>query len=177
MRDSPLIRDAAPADYDAINRVATAAWNQYATAFTSWEGLAAFVANVASLASECELIVALQAGAIVGVVGYVGPKRPREPIFPDGWAVIRMLSVHPAARRCGVGEALARDCIARAVRDGAATIGLHTSPVMDSALRLYRRLGFGFHSAIPERRGAPYAVYALDLCGTDPSSPRAASDG
>ena len=177
MKNSLLIRDAVPTDHAAINRVATAAWRQYATVFTGWDELAAFVANVAALASECELIVAEQATAVVGVVGYMGPHCPREPIFPDGWALIRMLSVNPAARRAGIGAALTRECVQRGIRDGATTIGLHTSPVMDSALRLYRRLGFEFQRAIPDRRGAPYAVYALDLRRAAASASRVAGDG
>jgi ribosomal protein S18 acetylase RimI-like enzyme len=163
MRNSLLVRDAVPADDAAINCVATAAWHQYAAAFTGWDELAAFVAKASALASECELIVAQQATAVVGMVGYMAPHRPREPIFPDAWAVIRMLSVHLKVRRRGIGAALMRECVERGIRDGATIIGLHTSAVMDSAVRLYRRLGFEFQRAIPDRRGAPYAIYALDL--------------
>jgi ribosomal protein S18 acetylase RimI-like enzyme len=100
------------------------------------------VANVPALASECELIVAQQATEVVGLVGYVAPRRPREPIFSHYWASIRMLSVYPAARHCGIGAALTHERIERGIRDGATTIGLHTSAVMVSAVQLYERFGF-----------------------------------
>jgi hypothetical protein len=44
-----------------------------------------------------------------------------------------------------------------------ATIGLHTTPVMRSALDLYLRMGFVLQKAIPDRFGVPYAVYTLTL--------------
>jgi ribosomal protein S18 acetylase RimI-like enzyme len=176
IRNSLLVRDAVPTDHAAINCVATAAWHQYATAFTDWAELATFIANASALASECELIVAQQAAAVVGIVGYMAPHCRREPIFPDAWAVIRMLSVHPPARRRGIGAALMHECIKRGIRDGATIIGLHTSAVMDSAVRLYQRLGFEFQHAIPDRRGAPYAVYAFDLRREAAFATRAASD-
>jgi ribosomal protein S18 acetylase RimI-like enzyme len=131
---------------------------------------------VSALASECELIVTQQAAAVVGVVGYMGPHRPREPIFPGGWIVIRMLSAYPPVRRRGIGAALTRECIERATRDGATIVGLHTSVVMGSAVRLYQRFGFEFQRAIPDRRGAPYAVYSFDLRRAAASASRAASD-
>jgi ribosomal protein S18 acetylase RimI-like enzyme len=131
--------------------------------FKGWDGLAAFVANIASLASDAELIVAERAGLVVGVVGYVGPDRPREVLFPPDWAIVRMLSVLPPERGRGIGRLLTAACIGRARRDEAATIGLHTTPLMRSALALYLRMGFVLQRKIPDRFGAPYAVYSLAL--------------
>jgi GNAT superfamily N-acetyltransferase len=125
--------------------------------------VAARLADTASLSSEAELVVAERADIVVGVVGYVGPLRPREAIFPPDWAIVRMLSVLPAERGRGTGRLLTAACIGRARRDGVATIGLHTTPVMRSALDLYLRMGFVLHKAIPDRFGVPYAVYTLTL--------------
>ena len=83
IRHSLRVRDSVPTDHAAISRVATAAWHHYSTAFTSWAGLAALVANVSALVSECELIIAQQATEVVGSADYVAPRRPREPIFSD----------------------------------------------------------------------------------------------
>jgi ribosomal protein S18 acetylase RimI-like enzyme len=157
------IRNFASPDRDAVNRVACAAWDEYASIFEGWDGVAARLADTASLASDAELVVAERAGRIVGVVGYVGPLRPREAIFPPSWAIVRMLSVLPADRGCGIGRLLTAVCIERARRDRVGTIGLHTTPVMRSALDLYLRMGFVFQRAIPDRFGVPYAVYALTL--------------
>jgi ribosomal protein S18 acetylase RimI-like enzyme len=156
------IRNFTTTDQDA-NRVACAAWDQYASTFGEWDRLAAFLANTASLSSEAELVVAERAGLVVGVVGYVGPLRPREAIFPPDWPLVRMLSVLPEERGRGIGRLLTDACIERATRDRAATIGLHTSPVMRSALDLYLRMGFVLQRAIPNRSGVPYAIYSLTV--------------
>ncbi|MHB8454750.1 MAG: GNAT family N-acetyltransferase [Acidiferrobacterales bacterium] len=163
MNNKINIRDFVITDHEAVNRVASIAWNQYAMDFTDWDELAKLVANTASLAGDAELIIAEQSDEVVGVVGYVGPGRPREPIFPPDWGIIRMLSVLPSERGKGIGHLLTQACITRAKRDGAIAIGLHTSPVMRSALDLYLRMGFQFRKAIPDRRGAPYAVYMLEV--------------
>jgi ribosomal protein S18 acetylase RimI-like enzyme len=80
-----------------------------------------------------------------------------------------MLSVLPTERGQGIGQLLTQACIDRARHDYASTLGLHTSPVMRSALDLYLRMGFVFQNDIPARFGAPYAVYALALAHTQPS--------
>ena len=62
--------------------------------------------------------------------------------WPGRWTSIRALAVRADARRQGVGETLARECVRRG-RDGKAeAIGLHTASHMDAATRLYARLGF-----------------------------------
>jgi ribosomal protein S18 acetylase RimI-like enzyme len=157
------VRNFTAADRDAVNRVTCAAWDQYSTTFTGWDKVAARLADTASLASEAEMVLAERAGLIVGVVAYVGPYRPRETIFPPDWAIVRMLSVLPAERGRGIGRLLTAACIERARRDRAATVGLHTTPVMRVALDLYLRMGFVLQRAIPDRFGVPYAVYALTL--------------
>ena len=163
MGNEVTIRSFTTSDQDAVNGVACAAWNQYASSFEGWDRLAAFLANTASLAADAELIVAERAGLVVGIVGYVGPLRPREAIFPPNWAIVRMLSVVPTERGRGIGRLLTNACIERARRDGVTIIGLHTSPAMRSALDLYLRMGFVLQKAIPDRYGVPYAVYALTL--------------
>ncbi len=131
--------------------------------FEGWQALAGRLAGIASLASELELIVALEAGELVGLVGYAPPGAKREPLFPPEWGLVRLLSVRPAARGRGVGRGLTLECIARARRDGASVLGLHTSPAMKVALPLYQRLGFVLERSIPDRFGVPYAIYSLAL--------------
>jgi ribosomal protein S18 acetylase RimI-like enzyme len=165
MPRAPLLalRAFQPTDADAVNAVAAAAWQQYEHVVEGWPPLAAFVASTASLTAECDLIVATDDARVVGVVGYAAPGRPREAIFPDAWAVVRMLSVHPDARGRGVGRRLMEACIARAHVDRVPVLGLHTSPVMSAAVAMYRQLGFMFERDIPPRRGVPFAVYALPI--------------
>jgi ribosomal protein S18 acetylase RimI-like enzyme len=163
MNNEVTIRNFNTTDQDAVNRVASTAWNEYASIFEGWDRIAASIANTASLSSDAELVVAERAGLVVGVVGYVGPLRPREAIFPPDWSIVRMLSVLPAERGRGIGRLLTDACIERARRDKVAIIGLHTTPAMRSALDLYLRMGFTLQKSIPDRFGVPYAVYALTL--------------
>jgi ribosomal protein S18 acetylase RimI-like enzyme len=164
MHATLTLRDYTPADADAVNTVAKAAWQQFQPAFKiDWEGFIHYAANTAALADELDLIIAESEGKLIGVIGYVRPQRPREDVFPPEWAVIRMLSVHPEARGQGTGRALTQECIARAKRDGASTIGLHTGPLFGTALDMYLRMGFRFQRALPDRRGNPVNLYAMAI--------------
>ena len=96
------------------------------------------IVDVRSRLSESELIVAERAGSLVGTTGFY-PDTSRSAL--ERWTSIRALAVRADARRQGVGETLARECIRRG-RDGKATaIGLHTASHMHAATRLYERLG------------------------------------
>jgi ribosomal protein S18 acetylase RimI-like enzyme len=157
------IRDFAPADAAEVNRVALAAWGEYAAVFNAWPRTAQLVGSLAALAAELELIVGEVDGRLAGAVGYVAPFAPREAAFPPDWALVRLLSVAPSARGHGLGRRLTEECIARARRDRAPALGLHTSPVMQVALPLYLRLGFVRERTLPDRNGVPYALYRLPL--------------
>ena len=158
------IRDFCSDDAPAINRVALEAWDQYATVFNNWTGMAEFVGNIASLVADLQLIVADFEGSVVGLVGYVPLYAKREEMFPPEWAVIRMLSVSPGARGRGLGRRLSEECIARARRDSATAIGLHTSPAMEVALPLYLRLGFVLERCIPgPKRSSVRALQASSM--------------
>jgi GNAT superfamily N-acetyltransferase len=158
------LRDFAPDDSFAVNSAALASWEQYRQVFSNWEQLAEFISRTAELAVNAEIIVAEDdTQQLIGFVCYVAPGYEREDIFPADWAIIRMLSVVPAAQGQGVGRRLSEECIARARRDGAMIIGLHTSPVMKVALPLYLRMGFKLNRKIPDRGGHPYALYELQL--------------
>jgi len=158
------LRDFTVADTEAVNRVSQSAWMQFQPEFKQdWEGFITYAANTAALADELDLIVAELDGNVAGVIGYVRPQRPREVVFPTEWAVIRMLSVSPDARGHGIGRALTQECIARAKRDGAAVIGLHTGPLFRIALDMYLRMGFTLQHALPDRRGMPVNLYAMTI--------------
>jgi GNAT superfamily N-acetyltransferase len=55
---------------------------------------------------------------------------------------IRMLAVTPEARGKGIAAALVLECIRRAKTNGFQSIGLHTADYMESAVKLYHRMGF-----------------------------------
>jgi ribosomal protein S18 acetylase RimI-like enzyme len=160
-----IVRDFTQADAEAVNGVALAAFAQYEGIYDDWERLSRGVGTMAALAESGRILVAQDpSGTIVGAVAYVAPHAgPRAEFFAPEWPIIRMLVVDPAARGQGLGRRLTQACIDRALSDGAAAIALHTSPVMESALALYLRMGFRLERKVPDRFGVPYAVYLKDL--------------
>jgi len=66
---------------------------------------------------------------------------PRGPLDPDQ-AHVRMLGVHPEARRRGIARALMEACLKEARRAGKRRMSLETTPAMTAAQRLYESMGF-----------------------------------
>jgi ribosomal protein S18 acetylase RimI-like enzyme len=123
---------------------------------------------MADLARDADVLVAEQDGVVVGAVAHVGPGRPRAAFFPGEWSVIRMLVVDPARRGQGAGRLLVERCLRLAREAGAPVIGLHTSPIMASALRMYEAMGFVRDRDLPPIRGVPYGRYVLDATALPP---------
>ena len=74
-----------------------------------------------------------------------------------------MLVVRPKARGPGIGKKLTGECLERARRGRARVIALHTSPVIEVALRMYLRMGFYLARPLPDRFGVPYALYVMEV--------------
>lgn len=161
------IRRYGPADREGVNAVARAAFAQYSDDYQDWPSFIDGIGRMAELAQAGELFVAEYAGEVAGAVAHLPPGAPRSAIFPEDWSVIRMLVVAPAARGQGIGRQLVAACLRAAQRHEAACIGLHTSPVMASALRLYEALGFARDQDLPPIRGVPYGRYVLPAAGFD----------
>ncbi|ALK96581.1 hypothetical protein AB595_13485 [Massilia sp. WF1] len=156
-----LVRPYDARDREAVNAVARAAFAQYAGDYEDWPGFIEGIGRMAALAADADLLVAEQEGVVVGAVAHVGPGRPRAPFFPAEWSVIRMLVVDPARRGQGAGRALVAGCLRLAYEAGAPAVGLHTSPIMASALRMYEALGFVRDRDLPPIRGVAYGRYVL----------------
>lgn len=169
------IRDYIETDRAGVNAVALAAFAQYAGDYDDWPAFSAGIGRMADLAADGDLLVAEGGGGVVGAVVHVGPGRPRSAIYPDDWSVIRMLVVDPAARGGGIGRALVAATLERARRAGAPAVGLHTSPIMATALRLYESIGFVREHDLPPNRGVPYARYVLRADGIAAALARLAS--
>lgn len=157
------IRRFAEADRAAVNAVARAAFAQYAQDYADWPSFIEGIGRMAELARDADLLVAEQDGEIAGAVAHLGPGRPRAAFFPPEWSVIRMLVVDPRRRGQGAGRALVEECLRLARDAGAPAVGLHTSPVMASALRMYEALGFVRDADLPPIRGVAYGRYVLAL--------------
>ena len=155
------VRPFAEADRDAVNAVARAAFMQYAGDYADWPGFIDGIGRMAALAPDADLLVAERDGVVVGAVAHVGPGRPRADFFPPEWSLIRMLVVDPRARGQGAGRALVAACLRCAGAAGAPCVGLHTSPIMGAALRLYLAAGFVRERDLAPIRGVPYGRYVL----------------
>lgn len=156
-----VIRAATAKDAVEIDCLALAAFAQYSDLYDDWPAFSRNIGRMSQL--DAELVVADEGGRIGGAVGYVAPGKPRADFFEPGWAVIRMLSVDPAARGAGLGRRLTEACVARARRDGALVIALHTSPIQEVARAMYVRMGFEERYPTPPIYGVPYAVYLKTL--------------
>ena len=156
-----VVRPFAAADKEWVNARARAASAQYEGAYADWPSFIEGIGRMADLAEDGDLFVAECDGIVVGAVVHIGPGRPRSAVFPEDWSVIRMLVVAPEARGQGVGRQLVAACLACAQAFGAPAIGLHTTPLMASALRMYSAIGFQRDRDLDPIRGVPYGRYVL----------------
>jgi ribosomal protein S18 acetylase RimI-like enzyme len=160
---SLLIRAYEAADREAVNAVARAAFAQYEQDYEDWPSFIEGIGRMADLAADADLLVAEQDGVVIGAVVHVGPGRPRAAFFPPEWSLIRMLVVDPARRGQGAGRMLVAACLRLAQEVGAPAVGLHTSPIMAPAPRMYEELGFVRDMDVAPIRGVHYGRYVLNI--------------
>lgn len=138
------IREAAPADYEAVARLTLSAYR----ALPTWVGddYATELTDVAGrVAAGATVLVAEDAGGrVAGTVTLVLPPSPWFEWAPgvDGDCGFRMLAVDPAAQGRGIGPALVEECLARARAAGRKRMIIGSTTWMTTAHRIYRRLGF-----------------------------------
>lgn len=114
--------------------------------------------DVARRASSALVLVAVDAGVVVGAVTDVGRPGPYAEFDDPDEAGIRHLAVSPDARQRGAGSALVTACVERARHDGKTRLSLLTTPHMTAAHRIYERLGF---CRAPERDRLPEPDFPL----------------
>lgn len=89
------------------------------------------------------LLIALDGeDAVVGAVLLLHPASALRQLATMHEREFRVLGVDERARGMGIGEVLVQACVDRAFADGAQAVVLWTQPSMQSAQRLYARLGF-----------------------------------
>ena len=164
------IRNARPSDRNAIQKVTLSAYQEYARLMPAhWEGYRENIVATLADVKPAEQIVAEEDGAIMGTVllypvGTLFTTRGEDPV-PLAWPEVRLLAVTPAARRQGIGAALMRECVRRARRSGASVLTLHTTDVMEAAMRLYEKMGFSRNVDLDFHPAPDVTVkgYRLDL--------------
>ena len=170
MAGALAIRDAKKEDLDAVSALLVDAYAEYmppprqvltAEERAGWDGYRRNIADVWSRAPISSTIVAERDGALLGSVNYYAPGQADSPdgAWPDGWASIRLLAVSPQARGLGIGRTLMNECLRRARADGATTMGLHTTKLMDVARAMYLRLGF---TRVPEHDFHPTPDFTIE---------------
>lgn len=140
-----VVREAELDELDAIASLLKHVYTEYHPHFPgeAWGRYLGEILDVRSRLADSALIVAASGGGLVGTVTFY-PDASLSSLerWPAGWASIRALAVSSNARRRGVGEALALECLRRARAQRAQAVGLHTASFMTTATRLYERLGF-----------------------------------
>ena len=137
-----VVRPADVGEYGRIGRLTVAAYADDGQ-LGGGHGYDRTLADVAGRAADGEVLVAVDdAGEVLGSVTFVLPGSRLAELSRPGEAEFRMLAVDPAAQGRGVGEALARACVDRAVAHGCAALVLSARDFSGRARRLYERLGF-----------------------------------
>ena len=140
-----IIRNAGPGELDEVSLLLRAAYQQYENVIRpeGWKLYLEDIVDVRSRLEESELIVAEMEHRPVGCVTlYLDASKSFPEAWPEGWAVVRLLAVHPDFRGKCVDHALMEECINRCRRAKIKVIGLHTTEVMDIARHMYERMGF-----------------------------------
>ena len=111
-----------------------------------WESYRQNILITLAAAPRDTQIVAEEEGRIVGsVLLYPGGtviSRPGGGSTTLSSPEVRLLAVAPEVRGKGVGAALMQECVTRAHASGTASLTLHTTDIMQAAMRLYERMGF-----------------------------------
>ena len=146
------IRPVRPEEHEAAGNVVLEAYTSLPGGHISG-GYADVLTDVARRAREAVVLVAAVSDRVIGCVTFVTDHlSPWAELVEPGESAIRMLAVLPTGQGAGVGRLLVTDCIDLARQHGSSALFLHSTPWMDSAHRLYRRLGF---VRVPERDWLP----------------------
>ena len=158
-----IVRDARPSDAEAINHLCVKAYAEFRPVIgePNWIRLRETLSRASSLTNEGELIVAEDGSGVLGVVLYIPHRHDNGGSSKSAW--LQTLAVSPLHRGKGIGRSLTRECIERARRDGADSIGLTTAEMMTVARPMYERLGFTKESDLGHRFGVTHARYVLRL--------------
>jgi ribosomal protein S18 acetylase RimI-like enzyme len=156
------VESARPEDYD---RIAELTVGVYVEGGLAPQDYVTELADVTGRAARADLLVARDAGRVVGSVALVLSGDFGEVTTSAQEAAFRMLVVDPLAQGRGIGELLVTTCLEHARAAGKTRMVISTDPRMTTAHRLYERLGF---SRLPERDWSPLPgidllVYARDL--------------
>lgn len=144
-----MIRSASAEEFDAVREL----FREYGEVVGSPICFENFAREIASLPGEyfC-LLVAEESGRLAGCAAL------RK--IAEGIAEMKRLYVRPAFQGKGLGRSLTEHIIREARDAGYSRLRLDTLPVMESAIALYRSLGF---CGIPPYGGNPAEAICFEL--------------
>jgi ribosomal protein S18 acetylase RimI-like enzyme len=165
-----IVRAVRAEEAEAAGRVVVAAFDAVPGGHMSG-GYADELADVAGRMTESEVLVALDAGRVVGCVTLAPDHHSALAEHArEGECQIRMMAVDPDCQGRGVGQLLLGAVLARARALGCDGVFLHSTPEMAAAHRLYQRHGF---VRVPDRDwildpDLTLIAFRLDLSGERP---------
>ena len=142
-----IVREASSREYAEAGRVTAEAYRQFAADGDDddWHEYLEAIADVEGRADRTTIFIAIDGDRIVGSATlelFDRVEREDDPTLHPEESHIRMLGVHPDARRRGVARALMDACFERARNEGKTFMSLHTTERMRDAQRMYEALGF-----------------------------------
>lgn len=164
MGSTPHIRLAARRELDDIGALVRDAFAPFRLALPPhiFERYVAEASDLSRTWPDATIAVIDSSGRIAGTVTYYDDAAREGMGWPSGPAGLRTLAVSPSAQGRGYGRLLCDWCVARARRQRAEGIALHTAAFMTSACTLYESMGF-------ERRPS-HDLLASDVLGFDPAT-------
>ncbi|MBV8601129.1 MAG: GNAT family N-acetyltransferase [Candidatus Eremiobacteraeota bacterium] len=120
--------------------------------------------DVAMRATQGQIFVALDRNRILGSAMLAKPPSPLAELSGPGEGDVRLVTVARFARGQGVGAKLMAAVIDAARADGLKALVLWTQASMESAQRLYERLGFVRHPVLDRATNVrTFLGYRLEL--------------
>jgi ribosomal protein S18 acetylase RimI-like enzyme len=154
------LRDARLDETDTIAELIQASYAQYEQRYFGLLG------NVEGHLGRAQVIVAVRESDIAGcVMFYPDGSQSGQGEWPEGWAGVLRLAVHPRYRGQGIARALTEECIRRCRAAGIPTLALHATSWMAVSRAMYERMGFERDEAFDfvTRSGELAMGYRLDL--------------
>jgi ribosomal protein S18 acetylase RimI-like enzyme len=146
------IREARQHEYADAGEVTAFAYREFVRPDDAdWEDYLGRIADVEGRAGHTTILVAVEDDRILGSATLELDARVEpedDPTLAPEEAHIRMLGVHPEARRRGIARMLMTSCFDRARERGKTRMTLHTTHRMQAAQQMYE--GLGFHR-LPDR--------------------------